>query len=260
MGYLDVPFFNIGGTISIDQLAKLCKINKKSKVLVVGCGTGGNSCYLARKYQCQVVGIDIAGHMIQKAQRRAKELNLTHKVTFQLGDAYDLKFPSNSFDAVLTIFVSQFLDNNRTFLEFVRVLKNKGYLGINEMYKANKIPNKALGGVELGEQVFQELTGLPFKLNATSEWLDYFNNSCLLEITFEEYPNVNQGRANMEIIKEFGGWSKLFSTLKQMLILGIKSQKIRSKYSKISKGKRLLLQDRLSSKYIGYILVVGKKQ
>ena len=50
MGYIQVPFFNIGGVSSIDRLAELCHITVDSKILVVGCGTGGNSCYLAKKY------------------------------------------------------------------------------------------------------------------------------------------------------------------------------------------------------------------
>jgi hypothetical protein len=39
---------NIGGVASIDRLAELCRIGENSKVLVVGCGTGGNSCYLPK--------------------------------------------------------------------------------------------------------------------------------------------------------------------------------------------------------------------
>jgi ubiquinone/menaquinone biosynthesis C-methylase UbiE len=137
MGYLDVPFFNIGGVASIDRLAELCRICKDMNVLVVVCGTGGNACYLAQTYGCQVTGIDIAENMIQKAKLRAKELNLTDRVSFQLGDAYNLQFPLVSFDVVLTIFVSQFLDNECAFPEFVRVMKNGGFLGINEMYKTD---------------------------------------------------------------------------------------------------------------------------
>ena len=59
MGYMDVPFFNVGGAASIDRLAEISHINQDTKILVVGCGTGGNSCYLANRYRCTIVGIDI---------------------------------------------------------------------------------------------------------------------------------------------------------------------------------------------------------
>lgn len=36
MAYLQVPFFNIGGTLSIEMLAELCNIDEYSHVLDVG--------------------------------------------------------------------------------------------------------------------------------------------------------------------------------------------------------------------------------
>jgi len=260
MGYMDVPFFNIGGVGSIDRLAELCEIRENSKVLVVGCGTGGNSVYLAQAYGCHITGIDIAENMIQKAQLRAEGLNLTDRVIFQLGDAYHLQFPSNSFDVVLTVFVSQFLDKLRAFPEFVRVMKNGGHLGINEMYKADEIPHEAIDNVREGEQVFQELTGLPFALNSPTEWRRAFETATLINIIVEEYPHFKQQGISLKIVKEFGGWRKMIKTLSQMLLLTAKSKKIRSRFGKISKGKRLLLRDKVAIKYIGYILVVGRKQ
>ncbi len=259
MGYLDVPFFNIGGVASIDRLAELCRIGEESKVLVVGCGTGGNSCYVAQTYGCHVTGIDIAEQMIQKAQLRAEELNLTDRISFQLGDAYNLQFPAGSFDVVLTVFVSQFLDEERAFPEFVRVMKRGGFLGINEMYKADEIPPEAIDAVRESEQVFQELTELPFTLNSPSEWQRFFEAASFKGIRVEKYHGISQQGNSFKIIKEFGGWGKLIKTLGKMLLLAAKSKRIRSRFGKISKGKRLLLQDKVASKYIGYILVVGRK-
>ena len=259
MGYMDVPFFNIGGVGSIDRLAELCEIRENSKVLAVGCGTGGNSCYLAQTYGCHITGIDVAEHMIQKAQLRAEELNLTDRVIFQLGDAYNLQFPPDSFDVVLTVFVSQFLDKERVFPKFVRVMKNGGSLGINEMYKADEIPPEAIINVRESEQVFQELTELPFTLNSPTEWRQTFETATLTNMVVEEYPNFRQHGMSLKIVKEFGGWEKMVKTLGQMLLLAAKSKKIRSRFGKISKGKRLLLRDKVATKYIGYVLVVGKK-
>jgi len=258
MGYMEVPFFNIGGVSSIDRLAELCQLNNESKILVVGCGTGGNSCYLANKYGCQIVGIDIAKHMIEHAQERAKTLQLTDRVTFQVGDAYNLEFPDNSFDIVLTVFVSQFLDLHRAFPGFLRALRPGGYLGINEMYRADEVPEEALTRVEEGEEVFREITELPFKLRSPSIWREAFKTSGFRDVLIEEYSNIQQSIA-LGMVEEFGGWGKIITTIWEMLVLALKSKKLRQRFGMISCGKRVLLRDRIASKYIGYILCVGKK-
>lgn len=259
MGYLEVPFFNIGGIASIDRLAELCHIAKNSRVLMVGCGTGGNSCYLANTYDCQVIGIDIAEKMIQKAQARAENLQLTDRVTFQVGDAYNFEFPDNSFDVVLTVFVSQFLNTRRAYPGFFQVLKPGGYLGINEMYKADQIPTEVLPKVEEGEQVFQEITELPFTLRSPTVWRDDFESTGFTDLVIEEYSNFVQQGKTLKIVNEFGGWSKIIKTIGEMLILAARSKKIRQRMGKISRGKRVLLRDKVATKYIGYILCVGKK-
>lgn len=258
MGYMGVPFFNIGGASSIDRLAELCQLNKKSKVLVVGCGTGGNSCYLANKYGCQIVGIDIAKLMIEQANQRAKTLGLTDRVSFQVGDAYNLEFPNNSFDVVLTVFVSQFLDLHLAFPGFLHVLKPSGYLGINEMYRADEVPEEVLTRVEEGEEVFREITELPFALRGPSTWREAFETSGFRDVLIEEYSDLQQSSA-LDMVEEFGGWSKIIVTLWDMLVLALKSERLRQRFGKISRGKRVLLRDRIASKYIGYILCVGKK-
>lgn len=258
MGYMEVPFFNIGGAASIDRLAELCQLSQESKVLVVGCGTGGNSCYLANKYGCQIVGIDIAEHMIKHAQERAENLGLTDQVIFQVGDAYDLEFPDDSFDIILTVFVSQFLDPGRAYPGFLRVLRPGGYLGINEMYRADEVPQEAFHRVEEGEEVFREITELPFTLRSPSTWREAFETSGFGDVVIEEYSNIQQS-PSLGIVEEFGGWGKIIRTLWEMLVLALRSKKLRQRFGKISRGKRVLLRDRVASKYIGYILCVGKK-
>jgi len=259
MGYMGVPFFNIGGAASIDRLAELCHIDENTVVLEVGCGTGGNACYLAEKYGCRVIGIDIAEHMISYAQKRAADLHLTDRVTFQVGDAYGLEFPDISFDAVLTVFASQFLDPSRAFPEFHRILKQGGCLGINEMYKADHVPPEAIERVNYGEQVFTELTDLPFTLRGPSVWREAYTAAGFTETVVEEHSNYMRQAETLSMIEEVGGWGKLLGILWDMLVLALRSGKIRKRFGKISKGKRVLLRDRVASKYIGYILCAAVK-
>jgi len=127
------------------------------------------------------------------------------------------------------------------------------------MYKADEVPPEAVDNVREGEQLFQELTELPFTLNSTTEWRQAFETAKLTNIVVKEYPSFKHQGGSLKIVKEFGGWGKLIKTLGRILLLAAQSKKIRSRFGKISKGKRLLLRDKVASKYIGYILVVGKK-
>jgi SAM-dependent methyltransferase len=259
MGYMGVPFFNIGGAASMDKLAELCHIKENTRVLEVGCGTGGNACYLANKYGCTVVGVDIAEHMVEYAQRRAAELGLTDRVSFSVGDAYSPDFPDDSFDVVLTVFVSQFLDPARAFPEFLRVLKRGGYLGINEMYRADHVPPEAIDRVDYGETVFRELTDLPFTLRSPSSWCSAFESAGFSDVVVDEHSNVSEKPYALNMVDEFGGWGKLMGTLWEMLVLEVRSSVMRERFGKISKGKSVLLRDKVASKYIGYILCTGRK-
>jgi ubiquinone/menaquinone biosynthesis C-methylase UbiE len=259
MGYLEVPFFNVGGAASMDRLAELLGLDRCTKVLEVGCGTGGNACYLANKYSCSVTGIDIAEQMVTMGQVKAEELGITDLVDFKRGNAYDLDFPDGSFDVVFTIFVSQFLEPSAAFREFNRVLRNGGRLGINEMYKEAEIPPEAVERVEKGEKVFREITDLPFNIRSDSEWRDRFEKAGFQEIAVDKYVNVVRRGDALKMVDEFGGWWKITKTLWEMLILATRSKKIRQRIGLISKGKQILLNDRVASKYLGYILCVGHK-
>ena len=93
---------------------------------------------------------------------------------FRVGDAYSLPFKSGTFDAVITEFVSQFLDREKAFKEFARVLKQGAYLGVNELYKEKEIPSKAAEEIANVEKIFPEITRLPFYLLLPEKWEEEF--------------------------------------------------------------------------------------
>ena len=152
MNYLGVPYYHVGGLGSTKKLAELCRIDSAKKVLIVRCGTGLSACYLAREIGCEVVGIDIEELSIEKAKERAKRQGVSDKAKFRVGDAHALPFEAGTFDAVITEFVSQFLDRERAFKEFTRVLRPRAYVGINEMYREKEIPAKAAKEIDQAEK------------------------------------------------------------------------------------------------------------
>jgi ubiquinone/menaquinone biosynthesis C-methylase UbiE len=99
----------------------------------VGCGIGVGPVYIAKKYNCHVVGVDISEKMIEWSRRRAREERVEVKVEFRVADVLELPFEVNQFDAVIIESVLIFAeDKPRAIRECVRVTKPGGYVGLNE--------------------------------------------------------------------------------------------------------------------------------
>ena len=77
------------------------------KVLDLGCGDGTTALPSAR-LGAEVLGVDIAGNLVEAGKRRAREEGLTN-CRFQEGDATNLAgLPDRSFDLVVSIFGAMF--------------------------------------------------------------------------------------------------------------------------------------------------------
>lgn len=264
MSYLGVPYYHTGGLVSTRKLAELCRVDSTKKVLMVGCGEGFSACYLARKIGCEVVGIDIAELSIEKAKMRAIRQGISDRVEFRVGDAYVLPFEAGTFDAVITEFVSQFLDRGRAFKEFARVLKPGGYVGINEMYREERIPPKAAEEIAHAEEVFREITGLPFSLPTPEEWKKGLEEGELKEVNVQKFrpsPRLAEVKA---LIEGMGGsWNSARYFAELILKMGkysLFSRKIRYRFKRMGEGKKILLRKKSTSRYAGYVLATGIKK
>jgi len=118
-----------------------------TNVLDIGCAFGRVSFELYKKGY-NVVGIDFNENEIKYAKRDAKKISvLGSKIKFVVGNANDLPFPDNSFDAaVMVAFMVTIVkpeERIQVLKEAYRVLKDKGTLYLsafgqnwdNEKYK-----------------------------------------------------------------------------------------------------------------------------
>ncbi len=48
-----------GGIEKTDEMARMCRIGRRKRVLDIAAGKGVTACFLAQKYGCEVVGVDI---------------------------------------------------------------------------------------------------------------------------------------------------------------------------------------------------------
>ncbi len=122
-----------GGLSATNELIELCQINSETYVLDVGCGVGITPCYLARKYGCNVVGIDILESMIDRSNERARRQGFEEMLEFRVADVQSLPFGGKEFDVVIGESILAFVhDKQKAVNEAVRVLDTGGYFGVTE--------------------------------------------------------------------------------------------------------------------------------
>ncbi|MEE0511200.1 MAG: class I SAM-dependent methyltransferase [Peptococcaceae bacterium] len=99
---------------------------KGMHVLDAGCGTGNFSMKMAA-LEVTVDGIDLSEPMIAYAKEKAAASPYSKQLRFHVGDLYNLPFPDNTFDAVLSMAAFEFIhDDLRALNEMMRVVKPGG--------------------------------------------------------------------------------------------------------------------------------------
>ncbi len=89
-------------------------------------------------------------------------------------------------------------------------------------------------------------------------WEVGFRDSGFADISVESFTNVVSVSSGLDMIKDFCVLGVLLSSLWQVVKLGVLSGKMREKFGRMSRGKRVLLNDRETAKYVGYVLGVGR--
>jgi SAM-dependent methyltransferase len=137
-GDLGLPVLHPGGLESTRELAEFCCIMAGKQVLDVASGTGEGACYLVQNFGCEVTGLDHSPAMVETAKRKARERALT--IEFQLGEAHDLPFASETFDAAISECTMCALNKQRAIEEMARVTRRGGYVGISDLYWKEHAP------------------------------------------------------------------------------------------------------------------------
>ena len=100
---------------------------KPASVLDVGCGIGGSTRHIVRKYGCTGQGITLSPVQAGRAQQLSDEQGLGDKLGFQVADALRMPFADNSFDLVWSLESGEHMPDKRQFVsELTRVVKPGG--------------------------------------------------------------------------------------------------------------------------------------
>ncbi|MBP0020359.1 MAG: methyltransferase domain-containing protein [Cyanobacteria bacterium SBLK] len=111
----------------IEELLRWANIEQCQNILDVGCGIGGSTLYLACKYNARATGITLSPVQATRAKERGKNANLDKNLDFQVANALEMPFESNSFDLVWSLESGEHMPDKSQFLqECYRVLQPGG--------------------------------------------------------------------------------------------------------------------------------------
>lgn len=131
-----------GGIELTQEAEQYLSLQSNAKMLSVACGTGELELYLATKYGCKIIGIDIGEWAITRAKKKSTERGLEHLAEFEIGDGNALKFEASTFDVVFCSGAICEIFNNGL-KEFHRVLKPKGRAVIIEViWRREDVPKE----------------------------------------------------------------------------------------------------------------------
>lgn len=127
---------HFGGLEAVDELARKAGIGPGVRVLDVCSGVGGPARYLAQRYGCRVVGLDITESRHEAAVRLTRLVGLDHAAEFRLGNALAMPFADGEFDVVIGQEAwAHVPDKPRLVAECARVARPGGRIAFTDILK-----------------------------------------------------------------------------------------------------------------------------
>lgn len=128
-----VDHFHARGFPATIELADRLPIAAGQQILDIGCGLGGPARYIAKRFQCEVSGLDITKPFVEAANKLTALLRMEMQVSIEHGDGQKLPYADACFDGAYAQHVTMNVaDRPRFFSEASRVLKPGGFFALTE--------------------------------------------------------------------------------------------------------------------------------
>jgi tocopherol O-methyltransferase len=186
----------------IEHLAQLANIKTGSRILDIGCGFGGSSLYLTKKYGASTTGITISPVQVQMAKEAAAKANLD--ASFLLMDAEKMQF-ARPFDMLWSVeSISHYHDPRNFFASAVKFLKPGGCFALTDWFQKEN-----LSSADKKEFIEPIEEGMMVELRGMNDYNDFLVSSGLHVVHRQEL-TLNCAKTwdlGLDIIKDKTFWS-----------------------------------------------------
>ena len=119
--------------------------HKPKRILDVATGTADFALAAMKLRPERVIGVDISEPMLEIGRKKVAQRNLTEKIRLAAGEAENLMFGANSFDAALVAFGARNFEHlDKGLSEIYRVISTGGKIVVLEFSKPKTFPFKQL--------------------------------------------------------------------------------------------------------------------
>ena len=121
----------------INHIIKKLNLKANQRVLDIGSGWGSLAIEIAKKSQCEVVGITLSENQLEYSKKKAKEMNLENQVQFKLIDYRQI---NEKFDRVVSVGMFEHVGRkfyNKYFKQVSNFLKDDGIALIHTIGSVN---------------------------------------------------------------------------------------------------------------------------
>jgi ubiquinone/menaquinone biosynthesis C-methylase UbiE len=119
--------------ITLKALSFIENLTNESRIIDIGCGTGGQTMVLGQHTPGQITGIDLFPTFIELFNANARKLNLHHKIKGITGSMDNLPFQDEELDLIWSEGAIYNIGFERGLEEWKRFLKIGGYIAVSEV-------------------------------------------------------------------------------------------------------------------------------
>lgn len=119
--------------VTVKALSFIDNLTNESRIVDIGCGTGGQSMVLAQHAPGNITGIDLFPTFIDLLNTNAVSLNLQQRVKGIVGSMENLPFQNNELDLIWSEGAIYNIGFERGLNEWKQFLKTGGYIAVTEV-------------------------------------------------------------------------------------------------------------------------------